>query len=167
MSVHAVYEAAERNVCYIVVSTETPQTITNPSQSCSPCTNLPLPHSKSSPPRPPQQLAQPFAQIHHRCKYQVSSTGLNILEVFIIYLHVYMYMSQYMRICRLSHAPRLRLACALLRFHQNFRCSHMQSMDVDKDKTTILNCGLVFIYIHTLCVRAAKVLANFKMHKLI
>ena len=43
----------------------------------------------------------------------------------------------------------------------------MQSMDVDKDKTTILNCGLVFIYIHTLCVRAAKVLANFKMHKLI
>ena len=31
MSVHAVHAGAERNVCNIVVSTETPQTTTNPS----------------------------------------------------------------------------------------------------------------------------------------
>ena len=132
MSVHA---AAERNVCYIVVSTETPKPPPIHLKRCSPCTNLPLPHSKSSPPRPPQHLAQPFAQMRYRCKYQVSSTGLNILKVYIIFLHVYM--SQNMRFCRLSHVPRLRLACAFLKFHQNFRCSHTQSMDVDYDKATI------------------------------
>ena len=32
MSVHAVHAGAERNVCNIVVSTETAQTTTNPSQ---------------------------------------------------------------------------------------------------------------------------------------
>ena len=32
MSAHAVHAGAERNVCNIVVSTETPQTNTNPSQ---------------------------------------------------------------------------------------------------------------------------------------
>ena len=32
MSVHAVHAGAERNVCNIVVSSETPQTTTNPSQ---------------------------------------------------------------------------------------------------------------------------------------
>ena len=135
MSVQAVHAAAERNVCYIVVSTETPQTTTNPSQTLLPVYKLTPALSKSSPPRPPQHLAQPFAQMCYRCNYQVSSTGLNILEVYIIYLHVYM--SQYMRFCRLSHVPRLRLACAFLMFLQNFRCSHTQSMDVDKDKTTI------------------------------
>ena len=131
MSVHAVHAAAERNVCLLKHHKPPPIHL----KRCSPCTNLPLPHSKSSPPRPPQHLAQPFAQMRFRCKYQVSSTGLNILEVYIIYLHVYV--PQYMRSCRLSHVPRLRLACALLKFHQNFRCSHTQSMDVDKDKTTI------------------------------
>ena len=40
MSVHAVYEPAERNVCYIVVSTETPQTTTNPSQKLLPVYKL-------------------------------------------------------------------------------------------------------------------------------
>ena len=57
MSVHA---GAERNVCYIVVSTETPQTTTNSSQTLLPVyklAHLPLPHSKSSPPRPPQPCA--------------------------------------------------------------------------------------------------------------
>ena len=33
MSVHAVHAGAERNVCNIVVSTETLQTTTNPSQT--------------------------------------------------------------------------------------------------------------------------------------
>ena len=49
MPVHA---GAERNVCNIVVSTETPQTTTDPSQSLRPVyklAHLPLPHSKSSP----------------------------------------------------------------------------------------------------------------------
>ena len=52
MSVHV---GAERNVCNIVVSTETPQTTTNPSQMLLhvyKLAQLPLPHSKSSQPRP-------------------------------------------------------------------------------------------------------------------
>ena len=40
MSVHAVHAAAERDVCYIVVSTETPQTTTNPSQTLLPVYKL-------------------------------------------------------------------------------------------------------------------------------
>ena len=93
MSIHAVHAGAERNVCYIVVSTETPQTTTNHSQTLLPVyklAHLPLPHFKSSLPRPPQPLAQPFVQRRYRCKYKVLSTGPNILELYIIYLHVYM-----------------------------------------------------------------------------
>ena len=134
MSIHTVHAGAERNVCYIAVSTETPQTTTNPSQMLLPVyklAHLPLPHSKSSPPRPPQPLAQPFVQMRYRCKYQVLSSGPNILEVYIIYLHVYVSVEI------LSH-----IACAttpislcIFKVCQNFRCSHTQSMDVDKDKT--------------------------------
>ena len=84
ISVHAVHAGAERNVCYIVVSIlKHPQTSTNPSQTLLPVyklAHLPLPHPKSSSPRPTQPLAQPFAQMRYRCKYQVSSTGPNILE---------------------------------------------------------------------------------------
>ena len=93
ISVHAVHAGAERNACNIIVSTETPQSSSNPSQTMHPVykqAHLPLPHPKSSPPRPPQPLAKPFAQMRYGCKYQVSSTGPNILEVYIIYLHVYM-----------------------------------------------------------------------------
>ena len=46
MSVHA---GTERNVCIIIVSTETPQTTTNPSQTLLPVyklAHLPLPHLK-------------------------------------------------------------------------------------------------------------------------
>ena len=116
-------QCTQRNVFNIIVSTETPQTTTNLSQTLLPVyklAHLPLPHPKSSPPRPPQPLAQPFAQMHYRCKYHVSSTSPNIvvLEVYIIYLHGDM--RQYMRFCHLSHVPRLRLASALLKFHQNF-----------------------------------------------
>ena len=39
MLVHAVLAGSERNVCNIVVSTETHQTTTNPSQTLTPCTN--------------------------------------------------------------------------------------------------------------------------------
>ena len=56
MLVHAVHAGSERNVCNIVVSTETHQTTTNPSQTLIPeykLAHLPLPHSKSSPQRPP------------------------------------------------------------------------------------------------------------------
>ena len=72
ISVHAVHRGAERNVCNVVVSTETPPNH-NPSQTLLPVyklADLPLPNPKSSPPRPPQPLAQPFARIRHRCKYQ-------------------------------------------------------------------------------------------------
>ena len=98
ISVHAVHAGTERNVCNII-ATETPQTSANPSQTLLPVyklAHLPLTHPKSSASRPPQPLAQPFAQMHYRCKYEVSSTGPNILEVYIIYLHVYM--CQYMKI---------------------------------------------------------------------
>ena len=67
ISVHA---DAEKNVCNIVVSTETPQTSTNPSQTLIPVfklAHLPLPHPMSSTPRHPQTLAQPFAQMCYRC----------------------------------------------------------------------------------------------------
>ena len=56
MLVHAVHAGSERNVCNIVVSTETHQTTTNSSQTLIPVyklAHLPLPHSKSSPQRPP------------------------------------------------------------------------------------------------------------------
>ena len=52
MSVHA---GTEKNVCKIVESNETPQSTTNPSQTLLPVyklAHLPLPHSKSLPPRP-------------------------------------------------------------------------------------------------------------------
>ena len=83
MSVHA---GAERNVCIIKVSAETPQSTTNPSQAA--------PHVETSTltpvstPRLPQPLAQPFAQMCYRCKYQVSSTGPNRLEVSLYNLSV-------------------------------------------------------------------------------
>ena len=40
ISVHAVHAGAERNVCNIVVSTETPQTAINPSQTLLPVYKL-------------------------------------------------------------------------------------------------------------------------------
>ena len=60
MSVHAVHAGAERNVCNIVVSIlKHPQSSINPSKTLLPVyklAHLPLPHPKSSPPRPPQKL---------------------------------------------------------------------------------------------------------------
>ena len=121
MSVNAMHAGAVRNVCNIVISTERPQTTTKPSQTLLPLyklAHLPLPHSKSSPLRPHNLLLSFFTQMRYRYKYKVSSTGPNILEVYIIYLHVYM--CQYMKFCHLSHVPQLRLACTYLKFHQNF-----------------------------------------------
>ena len=40
MSVHEVHAGADRNVCIIVVSTETPKTTTNPSQTLLPVYKL-------------------------------------------------------------------------------------------------------------------------------
>ena len=96
ISVHAVHAGAERNVCNIVVSAETPQTSTNPSQTLPPpppprvqtSTLTPAPLQILNSKTPPQPLAQPFAQMLYRCNYKVSSTGANILEVYMIYLHV-------------------------------------------------------------------------------
>ena len=49
MLAHAVHAGSERNMCNIVVSSETHQTTTNPSQTLIPVyKHLPLPHSKSS-----------------------------------------------------------------------------------------------------------------------
>ena len=57
MSVHAVHAGVEGNVCNIVVSTETRQTTTNPSQMLLPITPAPLQVLTS---KTPQPLAQPF-----------------------------------------------------------------------------------------------------------
>ena len=84
ISVHAVHAGAERNVCNIVVSTETPpnfhQSISNAAPGVQTSTLTPV-HPKSSPPIPPKPLAQTFAQTCCRCKHQVSCTRPNILEV--------------------------------------------------------------------------------------
>ena len=100
ISVHAVHAGAERNVCNVVVSTETPQTTTYPSQTLLPVyklAHLSLPHSKSTPPRPHNLYLSHFTQMRYRCKYNVSSTSPNILEVYIIYLHgdTYSYVGLY------------------------------------------------------------------------
>ena len=122
MSVHA---GAERNVCIIKVSAETPQTTTNPSQTLLPMyklAHLPLSHPKDS----HNLYLMPFAQMRYRCKYQVSSTGPNRLEACLYSLSV--------STCEFVTTNPISLR--ILEFHQSFRCSHTQSMDVvDKDKT--------------------------------
>ena len=121
-SVHEVHAGAERNVCNIAVSTETPQTTTNPSQTLLmvyKLAHLPLPHSKSSPPRHRNLKFSLFTQIRYKCKNKVSSTNQYILEVYIIYLYTCIYVSVHERFCHSSHVPRLRLACTFLKFHQN------------------------------------------------
>ena len=66
ISVHAVHTGAERNVCNIVVCTETPtnfhQSIPNAAPRVQTSTLTPAPHQVLIP-RPPQSLAQPFAQM--------------------------------------------------------------------------------------------------------
>ena len=65
MSVHVVHAGAERNVCNIVVATETPKPPPIYLKRCSPCTNYP----STLTPAPlqvftsktPQPLAQPFS----------------------------------------------------------------------------------------------------------
>ena len=58
---------------------------------------------------------------------------MSILEVYIIYLHVYM--CQFMRFCHLSHVPRLRLACAFLKFHQTFSAAVLLDIELRTKKT--------------------------------
>ena len=66
-------QARREIVCYIVVSTETPpnfhQSISNAAPRVQTSTLTPA-TPKSSPPRPPQPLVQPFAQMRYRCKYK-------------------------------------------------------------------------------------------------
>ena len=124
MSVHA---GVERNVCIIKVSAETPpidhQSILN-ARHVQTSTLTPV-----SPPRLPQPLVQPFAQMCYRCKYQVSSTGPNRPEVCLYNLFV--------STCEFVTTNPISLH--ILQFHQSFRCSHTQSMNVDKDKTNPLD----------------------------
>ena len=68
MSVHA---GAERNVCIIKVSAETPQTTTNPSQTLLPMyklAHLPLSH--------PQRLPQPLAYAFCADVLQMQVSGI-------------------------------------------------------------------------------------------
>ena len=79
MSVHA---GAERNVCIIKVSVETPQSTTNPSQAAPHVQTSTL--TPDSPPRLPQPLAQPFApSIRYRPLAQI--------DLQCVYKSIYMY----------------------------------------------------------------------------
>ena len=91
MSVHAVHAGAERNVCSFVVSTEVPQTTTNPSQTLLPgykLAHLPLPQSKSSPPRP-HNFSSAFLR---RCATDVSKRTRPPAQIYlkcISFIYVY------------------------------------------------------------------------------
>ena len=96
MSVHA---GEERNVCNIVVSAETPQSTTNPSQAA--------PHVQTStltpvsPLRLLQPLAQPFApSIRYRPLAQI-----DLKCVYITYMYLHVCMRQYMRFLLIASAP--------------------------------------------------------------
>ena len=176
MSINAKHAGAEKTVCYIVVSTETPQTTTNPSQTLLPVfklAHLPLPHSKSSPPRPPpppQPLAQPFLQMRYRCKYQVLSIGPNILEVYIIYLHVYVSVDEI-----LSHiaCATTQISLYIFKVCQDFRCWHTQSMDVDKTRPNFKSSwwskmwSCLYLHPYFACASSESSGETLKMHKLI
>ena len=41
-------------------------------------------------------------------------------------------MCQYMTFCHLSHVPRLRLACAFLKFHQNCHVNDLNEKSYNK-----------------------------------
>ena len=132
MSIHAVHAGAERNVCYLLKHPKPPPIHL---KRCSPCTNqhiypypTPSPHLQD----PPTAFSSAFfVQMRYRCKYQVLSTGPNILEVYIIYLHIYV------SVGILSHisCATTQISLCIFKVCQNFRCSHTQSMDVDKDNT--------------------------------
>ena len=99
ISVHAVHACAERNVCNIVVSTETPPNFHQSISNADPCvqtsTLTPAPTQVLTS-KTPQPLAQPFAQMRYRCKYQVSSIGPNIYK-WISFIYI-VYMCQYMKV---------------------------------------------------------------------
>ena len=92
MSVHA---GAERNVCNIIVSAETPQSTTNPSQAA--------PHVQTStltpvlPPRLPQPLAQPFAP-------SIMYRPLSQIDLKFVYITLHVCMRQYMRFSLIASA---------------------------------------------------------------
>ena len=94
ISVHA---CAERNVCKIVVSIlKHPQFSTNPSQTLLhvyKLAHLPLPTPSPHLQDPPQPLAKHFAQMRYRCKYQASSFGRYILDIYLYHLSTCIYVS--------------------------------------------------------------------------
>ena len=106
MSVHA---GAERNVCIIKVAAATPQSTTNQSQTLLPMCKL----------------------AHLPCL--TSKTQIDLKCVYITYLHVCM--RQYMRFFTYRKCHDSNKPAHFLKFHQSYRCSQTQSMDVDKDET--------------------------------
>ena len=90
ISAHAVHAGGLRNVCNIVVSTETPPNFHESTSNAAPRVQ-----TSTLTPAPPQVLTSktPTTLSSAFCAdalqmYQVSSTGPNILVVYIIYLHV-------------------------------------------------------------------------------
>ena len=87
MSVHA---GGERNVCIIVVSTETPQTTTNPSQ-----TLLPVLQTSTLTPAPLQVLAStetptPLSSVFCASMQVSGLTSHQLKSIYILYLVLYM-----------------------------------------------------------------------------
>ena len=154
MSIHTVHAGAERTVCYIVVSTETPQTTTNPSQ-----TLLPV-----------YKLAQPFVQMRYRCKYQVLFIGPNILEVYIIYLHVYVSVDEI-----LSHiaCATTQISLCILKFARTFAARTRKVWMQIKTRPNFKFCWwskmLSCLYLHPYfaCASSESSGETLKMHKLI
>ena len=100
------------------------------------------------------------------------STGPNILERYIIYLHVYVSVDEILphMACAMTH-----ISLFIFKVCQNFRCSHTQSMNVDIDKTKfnfksswwakIWYC--LYLHPYFACASSESSGETLKMHKLI
>ena len=92
ISVHAVHAGAERNVCNSVVSTETPQTSTNQSQTLHPVyklAHLPLPHP-SPHPKTPTTFSSAFLR---RCATDVTIRSRLPAQIYLKCISfIYMYL---------------------------------------------------------------------------
>ena len=116
ISVHAVHAGAEK-YCSIYwnppnfhqsISSATPRLQTSTLTTAPP---------KVLTSKTPTTFSSAFAQMRYRCKYQVSFTGQNILEVYIIYLHVYMLRgSIFFYVWRTNKGCHVHVLCKMLLF---------------------------------------------------
>ena len=92
--------------------------------------HLPLPHLQDSHNHKLSLLRRCATDVSIRYR-PLAQIDLNC--VYITYLHVCM--RQYMRFFTYRKCHESNKPAHFLKFHKSFRCSHTQSMDVDKDET--------------------------------